>query len=140
MDSCAWNPPPLPGVAAVVASCVMMDVVSSVVTKPRKTQTFTVRLTDAEAELLRAAADALHTNVTNVMLSGAVALGADISTRWDGPWPPEVLRALKAWERVRDERMPGSRGRDGGLLHQVAKHTEDHGREVSAERPRKTRN
>ena len=119
----------------------MTAVISDVVTRPKKSQTFTVRLTDAEAELIRAAADALHTNITDVLLSGAVALGSDIASRWDGPFPPEVRRALRAWERLRDERMPGARGQeDGGLLLQLAKHTEDHGREVSAARPRKTRN
>ena len=47
-----------------------------------KTQTVTLRVTPAELELLRAASETLGWSIGEVMLSSALALGADVETRW----------------------------------------------------------
>ena len=81
-----------------------------------RNQTINIRVTSAELEMVRAAADAMGWTVTDMLLSGALALGVDIKTRWDGPWPPEVTRARHAYQAVEREH----RERLGPLLRAEA--------------------
>ena len=40
-----------------------------------------------------------------MLLSSALAVGVDIKTRWDGPWAPGVVRAVRAYDAVEADRL-----------------------------------
>ena len=63
----------------------------------------TLRVTDAELEMIRAATDALRVEMRDVLLCGVIATGADIVNRWAGPWTPEIVRAERAFHALQQE-------------------------------------
>ena len=71
----------------------------------KRTHSVTIRVTTNEVELIRAAAGALGWSITDMLLSSALAVGVDIKTRRDGPWPPAVERAVRAYEAVEADRL-----------------------------------
>ena len=79
--------------------------------KTTRNQALNIRVTPAEAEMVRAAADAMGWSVTDVMLAGALAVGADIVGRWEGPGAPQVKRAERAFKAVQREQLEPVRAR-----------------------------
>lgn len=70
-----------------------------------KPQTMTIRVAASEVELVRACATVMDTSIVDVLMVGAIALGADASHRWSGPQPPEVKRLVAAYRQVERERL-----------------------------------
>ena len=90
----------------------------------------TLRVTDEQLELLRAAAAAVRCSITDLLLSGSFSAGADITTRWpSNEWTLEMQHAVKAFQRA----VPCETSR---FLRQVARVTEDIGIEVLADSSR----
>lgn len=71
----------------------------------KRSHSVTIRVTTNEVELIRATAGALGWSITDMLLSSALAVGVDIKTRRDGPWPPAVERAVRAYEAVEADRL-----------------------------------
>lgn len=96
-----------------------------------RTKLLAARFTPVEAELFRASAELLATNVADVMLVGVVALGVDVENRCDGPLTPAHHRVLNAVEAYRAERSRGGSDRHAAtrttkrdLLQVVARQTQ----------------
>ena len=103
---------------------------------PRAKVPIGLRVSVAERELVAAAAAALGWTQTDVLLSGAVACGADIATRWDGPMPEAAQRALRAYEAVQRERMrqPADTSARPTLAHLVHAVETDNADRLAADR------
>ena len=70
--------------------------------KTTRHQALNIRVTPAEAEMVRAAADAMGWSVTDVMLA---------VSRWEGPWAPQVKRVERAFKAVQREQLEPVRAR-----------------------------